>query len=313
MDMLRFSTEAKNSDIPRIEPLRVMIYEDSYIPEEKLDQRFRVIFMEKGAGACDIDGETRPWVAPCLICINENQRLKSAPLGARVLYFHPAALHKNLNMENIREKGMDAPAEVIENRLLLRAFTGDQLVFLNHTSPDSAVRIRDLLESIRHELDEQETGWWPCRSRSYLTELLFLVVQLHEKGTGLSGESEKNNSTLWLSEPVQVSHEFKPVLDFIMRFYNTKISLDDLAGEFGTNRTTLNKRFRAETGMTAIAYLIDLRLRVAAVMLLNTDLSVAEVTERVGIGDVSHFERLFRQKYRLSPRAYRIAAKGSRN
>jgi AraC family L-rhamnose operon regulatory protein RhaS len=235
------------------------------------------------------------------------------------LYFHPAALHKKLTTENVRESGTDAPPEVIENRLLLRAFIKEPIVLLNHMSPESAVRIRELLGSIRRELEEQETGWWPCRSRSYLAELLFLIAQLQDtaqqntlcREPGLNPSGKENG--IPFPEPLKVSPEFKPLLDFIMRFYNTKISLDDLAREFGTNRTSLNKQFRAETGMTAISYLIDLRLRIASVMLVNTDLSVAEITERVGIGDVSHFERMFRQKYRMSPRSYRAAAKGSRN
>lgn len=311
MEDIRFSTEAKNSEKRRIEPLKVIFHENGYSPQEPVKDRFRVLLIEKGSGICEIDGVIQPWVSPCLICLNESRRFVSSLPDTYALYFHPAAIHKKLTMENIREKGTDAPPEVIENRLLLRAFIKEPAVLLNQISPESEVRVRELLGSIRHELEEQETGWWPCRSRSYLAELLFLIAQLQDtaKQNILCGEPGLIPS----GNETNISPEFKSVLDFIMRFYNTKISLDDIAREFGTNRTSLNKRFRAETGMTAISYLIDLRLRIASVMLINTDLSVAEITERVGIGDVSHFERLFRQKYRMTPRNYRAAVKGVRN
>jgi AraC family L-rhamnose operon regulatory protein RhaS len=298
-----------------------MFYEGGYIPEESIPERFRIILIEKGAGACEIDGVLHPWVAPCLIAVNEKSRFvcrqqhsgqgveqNAALPEAYVLYFHPGALHKNLTMENFRQRGTDLPPGVIENSLLLRAFAGDAAPPINHISPESSVRVRELLVSIRRELAEQETGWWPCRARSYLTELLFLIVQLQDADR----QRPLTNNVDLLPEPLTVSPEFKPLLDFIMRFYNTKLSLDDIAREFGTNRTSLNRQFRAETGMTAIAYLIDLRLRIASAMLVNTDLTVSEITERVGIGDISHFERIFRQKYLMSPRSYRGAAKSFR-
>ena len=57
--------------------------------------------------------------------------------------------------------------------------------------------------------------------------------------------------------------------------------------------------------MTVIAYIIDLRLRIASTMLSDTDLPIAEIAERTGCGDISYFERIFKKKYTESPTSYR--------
>ncbi|MBQ6781308.1 MAG: helix-turn-helix transcriptional regulator, partial [Treponema sp.] len=67
------------------------------------------------------------------------------------------------------------------------------------------------------------------------------------------------------------------------------------------NRTDLNKLFKKETGMTAIKYLIDLRLRIARSLLKDTDLPVERIAEQTGFSDSTHLERLFKQKYQMSP------------
>jgi AraC family L-rhamnose operon regulatory protein RhaS len=283
------------------------LYEDKFRQEETVPDRFKVFYIESGAGVCDIDGRTYRWIAPCLICLNETQVFTSGEIAGPLwaLYFHPGAINPKLDMENIRDLSDDVIPESVENRLLVRVFIWQELQFLfNHLSPETALRVRSLMEHVREQLDIQATTWWPCLFKSYLAELLFLIARLRDT------EAEKNGDGISGFPALHVSPEFSPVLDFIMRNYYSKLSLNDLAREFGTNRTSLNERFKSETGMTAIAYLIDLRLRIASALLNNTYLPVAEIAERVGIGDVSYFERIFRQKYHQSPSAYRLTAKG---
>ncbi len=304
---IQYITEGLRLGKPWTEPIRVLLHEQKFQLEESVPDRFRIIFIESGAGVCDIDGETYPWIAPCLICLNEKQVFKSGDINGPlwVLYFHPGSINPRLDMENMRDLSDDALPEAVENRLILKVFIWPGMkTFFNHLSPENTLRVRSLFEDIRGQLDLQSTGWWPCLFKSYLAELLFLITRMGET------DDEKSGGENTVFQALRVSPEFSPILDFIMQNYYRKISLDDLAREFGTNRTSLNERFKSETGMTAIAYLIDLRLRIASAMLHNTYLPVAEIAERVGIMDVSYFERIFRQKYRQSPSTYRLTAKG---
>ena len=47
------------------------------------------------------------------------------------------------------------------------------------------------------------------------------------------------------------------------------------------------------------------RLAYAAELLKTTDLSVAEIADRCGIGDYNYFSKIFRKVYNVSARDYR--------
>ena len=291
-----FSTTAKKSEKLRIEPVFVSagtsITCENSCPEETAE-RFRIMLFKKGSFLAEINRKNVHILSPGVVCLNEKDSLKipcNAGIQCQTFYFNPRFLNKKLNFQNIREKGMDVESEVLENRMLIRTFTDNELNgFYRHLSPENSKRICELMENSRSQLENQETGWWPCKTRSFLTELLFLLVQIFET----AGKTEKIDTP--------VSPEFKPILDYINREYSSKITLATLCAEFGTNRTSLNKQFKEETGMSAIAYLINLRLRIAFAMLQDTDLPVSEISERTGFSDSTHFERLFKKQYSLLP------------
>lgn len=299
---MEYSTLSKKNK-ERIEPVRVCKNNISSFSEKNiLNDRMRMILIKEGSGTLQINDKENLWIAPCVICINETDSISiksnhEESLQVKVLFFHPKFINKRLNFENIRIRGMDAEPEIIENRLIFKPFISEEnSKILNHISPESAKRIDYLLDAADFELSEQNTGWWPCRTRSFLTELFFLLAQLFD-------ETQNKKQSILLEK--NISDNFKPILDYVMRMYNKKLTLDLIAKEFGTNRTTLNNLFKKETNMSAIAYIIDLRLRIAATMIADTDLPIAEIAERTGYSDVTHFERLFKKKYNVTPSAYK--------
>lgn len=291
-----FSTTAKKSEKLRIEPVFVSVCQEVNSGDncpEKTEDRFRIILLKKGSFLSEINGKNIHILSPGVICLNEKDSLKfpcNSKSECQTFFFNPRFLNKNLNFQNIREKGMGVESEVLENRMLIRTFTeSEEKGFYRHLSPENFNRICELMENSRNQLENQETGWWPCKTRSFLMELLFLLAQIFET----TGKSEE------IVRPV--SQDFKPILDYINREYSSKITLATLCAEFGTNRTSLNKKFKEETGLSAIAYLINLRLRIAFAMLQDTDLPVSEISERTGFADSTHFERLFKKQYSLLP------------
>jgi AraC family L-rhamnose operon regulatory protein RhaS len=311
MDEFRYSTVKKNKGAQkentlRVEPLRAVLYEDGYTPESLVSDRLRIVLVETGAGTLKVEGKTIPWVAPCIMCFDEQRPVESPFLAGplRVLYFHPQALNAALDFTTIKDTGDSTDPAVMENRLLFRAFIpAYNRPPVTAIPPENGVRARGIFDSIRKELDDQETGWWPCLSRSYLAELLFLVARAQD------ALKARGADVL----PSLGGDAFQPMLDYLMRNYGKKITLEGLAAEFGTNRTSLNERFKKETGMTAIAYLIDLRLRLASALLVDTALPVAEVADRSGMTDTTHFERMFKKKFGMSPKDYRLTARGAKN
>ena len=71
--------------------------------------------------------------------------------------------------------------------------------------------------------------------------------------------------------------------------------------------------FKQETGTTPAQYLKDFRLRKAEKMLRTTFFSIKQILKQVGITSNTHFVRDFREKYGMTPTAYRRTIKRKRN
>jgi len=68
-----------------------------------------------------------------------------------------------------------------------------------------------------------------------------------------------------------------------------------------------SRLFKKLTGTTPHAYLASLRWTSAKLLLAETDLSITEISSRVGYASPSHFTKAFRQATGLTPRAFRAA------
>ena len=122
---------------------------------------------------------------------------------------------------------------------------------------------------------------------------------------------------LWVYEsPVKIDAlsligdepDLDPVILYIHANYHRKINISDLTREFHINRTSLLERFTKTTGMSFLNYLNTLRVRIALI-LRNTELPIAEVMDKVGFTDRTHFGRIFRRYAGCSPSDYRQSAK----
>ena len=67
----------------------------------------------------------------------------------------------------------------------------------------------------------------------------------------------------------------------------------------------LIRLFKEVTGETPIEYIMNLRIEAAIKLLSTTDLSVADVAEKVGFGSDTYMTRVFKQKLNTTPGKYR--------
>ncbi|MBI4239335.1 MAG: helix-turn-helix transcriptional regulator [Deltaproteobacteria bacterium] len=95
-------------------------------------------------------------------------------------------------------------------------------------------------------------------------------------------------------------------IDFLHDHYTESISLDGLAKAAGINKFGLCRLFRRILGETPIRYLYRIRLHKALELLRGgrqRERSVTEVALSVGFEDLSHFARLFRAQFGITPNA----------
>ncbi|MDG3006832.1 XylR family transcriptional regulator [Paludisphaera mucosa] len=102
-----------------------------------------------------------------------------------------------------------------------------------------------------------------------------------------------------------------PIVADAMRFIREHacrgIRIEDVVGRAGVSRSTLHRRFRASTGGTIHDAIAGMRLDRVKRLLVETDLSLHAVAERVGVAHVEYLIAAFRKSTGATPGAFRRA------
>jgi len=274
--------------------------DENFKPEFNTGTRFRLVFVESGTGILHIGGRDIMFIAPVLFYLNEKDRpalKQKLNMRARALYFHPNVINGAFTFENVRSTNPNLPtATDFQDLYWLQPFLKRTSEYSGEVQigPTSAQRLLHLFYSINMELKLQKDNNWPCRSRSFFLELIYLAEQL------FSSPQDTEKSTI-----AGVSEDIAAIIMYLYTHYYERITLNQLTRTFHVNRTTLTEQFNKATGMSVIAYLIQLRIHMAALMLKDTGLSINEILNRVGFKDHVHFGRMFRKHLGYSPSEYR--------
>lgn len=94
-------------------------------------------------------------------------------------------------------------------------------------------------------------------------------------------------------------------LDYIEQQYRTA-TLTDLCRELHLPMHLLSKMIKKSTGFNFKELLKRKRLNKAAELMCDTDLPVSDIIAAVGYENNSYFHRVFKERYQMTPRAFRI-------
>ena len=94
-------------------------------------------------------------------------------------------------------------------------------------------------------------------------------------------------------------------LTYIEHNFQNEITIEDLAGVCGLNRTYFGKIFKEALGKTPQEFLLNYRMLKAAELLKLTSLSIGDIGLAVGYANQMHFSRAFKNNYGISPREWR--------
>ncbi len=86
-----------------------------------------------------------------------------------------------------------------------------------------------------------------------------------------------------------------------------ELSNTEIANHLGISEVYLRKLFLSHCGTTPRQYILDLRLRKAKELLVDTPLSVCEIAEECGFSSVYHFCRTFKGREGQTPTQYAAA------
>jgi len=80
---------------------------------------------------------------------------------------------------------------------------------------------------------------------------------------------------------------------------------EEIAAEMGYSAEYLSARFSKSVGQSFSAYLQQIRLEQACLLLETTDLSVADIARSVGINDIKYFHSVFKSYMNVTPGGFR--------
>ncbi|MEV6976556.1 helix-turn-helix domain-containing protein [Kitasatospora sp. NPDC093806] len=98
-----------------------------------------------------------------------------------------------------------------------------------------------------------------------------------------------------------------PTLRWLEAHLDHPLTLDDIADHAGLTVRALTRRFRAETGLPPLQYLLRARVQLAQRLLERGDEPVERIALRTGLGTPANLRHHFQRHTGTSPRIYRAA------
>ncbi len=126
---------------------------------------------------------------------------------------------------------------------------------------------------------------------------------------------------LWLSRPEPRAEEkphdapsahsaeqvaiIREIHEDLTHHIKTRVTIEELSRRYLMNPTTLKAVFKSVYGTSLAAHMKEHRMGLAAQLLRETDLSIAEIAQRVGYESQSKLTAAFKEYFGMPPKEYR--------
>lgn len=145
------------------------------------------------------------------------------------------------------------------------------------------------------EVSDSDDSWKILVLRSLLYELLYILITYFkfEKKEIIDIKTQK------------YEERYKSILEYIKRHYNEKISLSKISEHFALSPEYFSRSFKKYTGITFTQYVKSLRVENAKKLIINSDLSIIDISYLVGEPDVKTLIMDFKQEMLMTPNQFR--------
>lgn len=95
-------------------------------------------------------------------------------------------------------------------------------------------------------------------------------------------------------------------IDYIDHNLDTALSLSDISAMINLSQNYYTALFKSMVGINYIDYLVRMRVEKACELLKTTELTLQQISQECGFGDITYFSRCFKKKIGVPPRQWRI-------
>ncbi len=151
------------------------------------------------------------------------------------------------------------------------------------------------------------------RNMQRMEELLYQMDDTHRKGPIFYREWNSGALKSALVEILrcyqnnrEVSMEFLDrIRQLVQENLSERLTARMISDMLGYHENHINRLMRNATGMTLYQYIIDRRLSLAKILLMEGSLTIAEIAEKTGFEHVCNFSSCFKSKTGMSPSEFR--------
>lgn len=211
----------------------------------------------------------------------ENVPENGQPCEQILVYYTPAELQRILMHLNITY-GMD-----ITNDHICSECASHSYVAMNGWNS-----IRNFFNNTNNYLRDEHFRHDETVENIKMTELIYMIVS-HEDSCLKSKILSNIDTAKENFEQIVYDHIFK------------NVSIDELARKTNRSLTSFKKEFRRIFSIPPHKWFIRQRLMHARLLLISTSLSVSEIGVECTFPNTSHFIKLFKKEYDMTPAAYR--------
>ena len=148
------------------------------------------------------------------------------------------------------------------------------------------------ITSLVDEFEEKKAGY-----ELFIKAELFRIFGLIFRNYGQLKQQATNR--------YEINYNLTALFDFLRDHYYEQISVNEASKMVNLSPNHFCKVFKKVTGKTFIEYIQLLRINEAEKMLIETNLPVTVIAEKVGFGSITYFGRLFKKIKNVSPSARR--------
>ena len=276
----------------RIVPIEFESHEEfNTLPRE---ERVTLVLISNGWVSLTLNSQAITLTAPCMLLLSQYDSLKvdaCSQLAAKSFSFRPTFVNSSLTFERLKNNDFfELEDEHDRNMIDLFLKRDEYYTGVIDLPSQTYLRISEWMAIMGTETYAQSDGYWTCRIRRYLLQTLYLLDDIYmNRKTSITREKSRVNI----------------VLEYIHTNYSNEMSLDALCKIAHLNRTSLNRKFKAQIGRTVMDYLLFHRLKMACETLTHTNLSLSEIAEAIGFKYDTYFIRQFTAKMGVTPTEYR--------
>ena len=136
--------------------------------------------------------------------------------------------------------------------------------------------------------------------QAIILQLEYLLILLARQNI-----NHNSNKIVLLGEETFYEDLINLVISFLKENINKKLSLNEICKNLHCSRSFLCRIFKEQTGQTTIAYFNSLKVEEAKNMLIDTEMTISEISSALGFNEVKYFHFFFKKNLGVTPTDFR--------